>query len=491
MEENKKSNILLLIVLFVVFISLIGIAVYFYFFDKDEEKKVLNDDYGLYTYKSNKSELKLIDNKYLIDYQSGKIMDLKLNTLYDGDEVFSFAVTGVDGNLYLVDNNDSFLDYQNYDDIVVYKYSDNKITKVMEYEFDEDAGKYPGFVIYQEDGNDYLYGVYDRIHSTIDSHKINLLDGTIVDLGENSLVSNILSLGVETAIFIDNKDYLVITNDAEYAIYDVKNKTNIVEFGKYSDINYHKNDTYKVTSNLKEGIIKYNGEVVLEPIYDFINDYIVIKDDQMALLSTDNKIISEFITREYADNNEMSYIDNLKVGNKYYIGDFNYDQRGKLYVFEMDGSYKYYDVNSYSVNEDYSWIYYENTLSIYDKDFKKLYDFKVDNLNDVFKYENCLVVEYYLSEDEAKVGTKFFDLKDGSEKSKFDSIIKNYGKYSLKVDTSNSMINIYENDKEVGSFSLSSSINILEEIDGNLYVLSIGYNGDYINSNYLSIIKKS
>ena len=71
-----------------------------------------------------------------------------------------------------------------------------------------DNNLYNSIIYYIENDTEYLYGVvqYGINHGST----LNLLNGSVIDLGDLSIVGYNLVLGVQDSIDITNRDYIVL-----------------------------------------------------------------------------------------------------------------------------------------------------------------------------------------------------------------------------------------------------------------------------------------
>ena len=79
------------------------------------------------------------------------------------------------------------------------------------------------------------------------------------------------------------------------------------------------------------------------------------------------------------------------------------------------------------VEKDFVWSYIDDTLTIYDMNFNKLYDVSVSNVGDVEKHGTYLVVDYYKDTETSVESQMYIDYSTGEVKDNIEDIKVNYG----------------------------------------------------------------
>ena len=125
-EKKQKSFIMTEIKSFLAILLIIGMSVLFVFLfynfaepikkfkDKDgEETKVVeSSEYKTLSYKaSDNRKLRVLNDTYVLEYEDNtlyKVLDIDGNVLFEGNEVYTDIVVGVDDELYLTLKSESF-----------------------------------------------------------------------------------------------------------------------------------------------------------------------------------------------------------------------------------------------------------------------------------------------------------------------------------------------------------------------------------------------
>ena len=504
------DEFLAFLVIIIVICLVIGGAYYWYnnYYEekediKAEEHEVLNTEYKVVSYTSEKDNIVIVNDNYLVEYNKDKskiykVMDRSLNVLFDGELEASTLLPGVDGSLYAYNDEDA----ESENLITLYKFKDDEFVIVKEI---SDVGYYYSSIV-NKDNNGYYYlmGFYGEENSDQSKSTVYLLDGTSNEIENTLLVGDFNRGSTDTSVVSRNKDYVVVQDvkTKKYGLYDI-NANQLVIDTSYNELRCTFNNNFVVNKEGLTGILNDKSKKVLDYQYDFIDIqdgyYVVGKNNKLGIMDKDYKMITGMdfdfqVTnsiRNYSytkSNTFMSYkvndmillVTNVNDG----IMSFN---NHKAYLISSNGEYEtitetsiYYDdkhnfMYSYDINTD--------VYTIYDLDNDKIidsYEVSLDNYElkkvDIVKFNDSTIL----------INDKIYiDYKENKEVEIEDSYIDSYtfDIYSVKFDAENKKMSLYALD------SLKSSFDC--EVDDEYYVRNDGTFYFIIGNSYYSIEKIS
>ena len=323
----------------------------------------------------------------------------------------------------------------------------------------------------------------------------------------NNTISNMYDSITE--ITFDNKtySYLLLSIDEKNEIMNLQTDEiieldekiiYIVDPYEYKDNRkYIKNDKYLITANNgKYGIIDYNGNIILDLIYDYIkiidNGFIIKENNKFGIINENKEYILKPEYQEIFD-----YKNNLviKKDNKYAIIN---DKKETIIDYEIDYTEQL---------EDYLIIIKNNKLGIF-KDNKILLNYQIETKNDqitAYLYNNDIHIKTYDKTIKTYIINKdtIKQTIDGNLKTinitdyKTDEItnILNEYTYTTKITDNKLNLTIYNKDYDKHyEYNLELKNNNIEptltkNYSNNNYKLHLETN-DYLETYYFDLNKK-
>lgn len=421
--------------------------------------------------------LRIINNKYLIEYDADaiyKIMDLDLNVLYEGNEEDEYyLIEGINNQLYAY----SIMEVENSAVINLYVLENEKLVEVKEF---AKNGVY--YVPLIDDnyligivGNDcYLNDELEDVCST----EIFTLDDKEQVLEEYSVIGD-LNLGTSdtTPIYTRNSNYVSIYNtmNEKYGLYDLVNHKIIIK-ANYEQLYTTYGDDFVVVKDDRMGIVDKKLKKLVPFEYDFIdinsNHYVLSKNNKLALMDKEYNFVTDF------DINYVNYSD-VSINNGYVYRDSLF-RINSFTSFKIDDGYVL--VNKITGQDGYGYlsdelIYVENKENIKILKNKEFFGYEDILYSYSFKdgklviYNNDLEVKYsidlssYDYEDYPSVmlvngntimvtldSELYFDYESGQEIDNILDVTYNIGNLELQYTNKDNTVKVYESDKVIASY---------------------------------------
>jgi hypothetical protein len=478
--------------------------------NKDEIIIKDNEKYNVLSYVSEvkDSSLKLINNKYLVEYSGKnitKIMDIDLNILYESDEDEKYIVSeGVDGNFYAYTNSDLEEGLV----LNLYVLENEKLVEVKEF---AKTGVY--YVPLYTDN--YLVGIVGN-NCYLNEDLVSVCDTSLFTLDEKErTLSNLyiegdlkLGTGKEAPIYTRSSKYVVFKDITlgKYGLYDLI-KDEIIIKPSYDDLYTTYNSSYVATKDGKTGIIDKKLKKLVDFSYDFIDInkdyYIVSKDNKLALLDSNYQLFTgfDFNYYNYTDNSinggynsRDSLVNNnsfasLKLNDKYILVNNIKNQIGytyiadNVYLIENNKLLKELSVNSFGV-EDLLYSYSIDTgkLIIYDESLNE------KNVIDLSDYDYNKYPTIGLINGNTVIITMdsdiYYDFETGNEVDDIQDVSYNVNDLVLNYKHKDGKVVVLDDGEEVVSYSYDPLLhkkpyNIID--DNSFY---------YLNHNSFVLIEK-
>jgi len=483
--NNKKEDIIVNMILAMIGINIILISILLYnktikdrFIDNKEDYvpkiKTNYERVNLVNYKNGDGEIKY--NK----------TDNKIYSYLNECNNEIYTLIGEYGNIYPTSDN------------IISNYDKNKINSYT-INFDENEKKY----YYINETNKEKSELYNYISiAWYDENKSNHIimydefKYYILNVNNNDLIEldNNLSILINSEQYYD-KNYLIIkNNDNKYGI--INYDGNVIIEPIYDNIKILEN-SFVVKLNNKVGIINKN-EILVPLEYQYIfkegNYFITFKNNKIGVLNENYQTIVEniintnlkdptclfddckldYMIEQYE--NKLYILNNISdTENNYLINNKGIENvlTNELKKIYKDNKIKYFYETNYNGNHIY--------LTIYDLDFEEYYRLELYNSNNNYELsitniENTnyytINIENYEKED-ITYNTYYIDLFNSKKITELDALYKyfdnGYG-YTLDI---NGILKIYKNDKLLDSFT-----NINGYL-GNYYFFSNSISGKY------------
>lgn len=470
-EELRSFFILLVVILAVVF------GVWYWYtnvYDKKDNIPAKKEENVVNQYKSYKytvasnHKLDVLNDKYVIEYDDDyiyKVMDVKTNVLFEGEEEFDFYIEGSDGNIYIV--LDSEADTENI--VNIYKLDNKKFTEVKEL-FVENVYFVP--IQYEEikgSGNYITLGFtgtrysYDTELNEENTTFVYSLDGDEYELDNYQLIGDTKGNNSYESIVTYNKDKIIFYvsetySDKSYGLLKLSDGEVIIK-PQYDGL-YTNGSNYIAVKDGKAGIITDKLKKIVNFDYDFIADYgtyyVVSKNNKMAIMDEKYNLVTDFVFDYQASSNNVSYVyngvntfDSYKINDKYILSinnleldnNLQYD-KSETYIINKNGKYTTIEANKFFVNSSSGLIYaYSNSsrvVTLFDSELNELYKINLNNYDfsglPKVKLINGNTLEIKLDSSiyyDYETGEEINDIKDFS--ALINDITINYDKKNKKL----------------------------------------------------------
>lgn len=398
-------------------IGLVCFGVYYWYthyYNKDDkgvkyekvEKQIAEYKTVKYSLMNEQDYLTVVNDKYLIerdDTKIYKIMDLKSNVLFEGEETITNIYEGTNGNIYIT--RESGLSFENI--VELYELKEGKFEKTKTL---SDVSVIFNPIVYKDDeGKEKLVGfagLYTGVNETLETTsetEIYTIDGEEYNLEKYYIVGdNESKKEKDTIITYDDKYlifYEIVNNKKKYGIYNIKEQKVVIE-PQYDGLHTN-NLNYIAIKNGKAGIISSKLKKIVDFQFDFIDRqdgyYIVCKNNKMAIMNEDYKLVTDFIYDYQASDKNIDYsyyldkdyintFASAKINDKYILSTNNGEDKGYRYdkhntfIINSNGSYETVATSKFVVSPNSSLIYaydeQNKKYTIYDQDIKELY--KID-----------------------------------------------------------------------------------------------------------------
>lgn len=428
-EENKESKFkkvlseLKSFLFIVIIIGVIGGGTWYWYThiydggNKKDAPAITTKDGNIYSYSSSAkhADLSVLGN-YLIEREDNyvtKIMDLKTEILFEGQQECNSFYLGVDGALYLV--LDEFGENEN--TVTVYKLDDEELKEVFSI---SKLGVYYAPILYESKDGDRLIGfaghyyTQDEYGDDVDTEYISLINGSNYEVENIDLFGNSIRLGVSDEIYTGSDRYVITYKEANeeyiYGLYDLKEGKEVIE-PTYEIMKEIDGNRYVVQKNNKAAIIDVNRKILLDYKYDFIdvNDgfFVVGKGNKLAIMDDKYNLVTDFVFEAQSGSKDTEFeyeyyyccanaptFVAYKIGDKYVLvtnnrdyGYFEYDKH-EAYFINSDGKYDTLVESEFSaengliyakVDDNKFVIYNDNLTEKYELSFEK-YDFNIYDL---------------------------------------------------------------------------------------------------------------
>ena len=436
-----------------------------------------NVEVASYTTELENGTLRVINNKYLVEYDADaiyKIMDLDLNVLYEGNEEDKYyLIEGVNNQLYAY----SITEVENSAVINLYILENEKLVEVKEF---AKTGVY--YVPLIDDnyligivGNDcYLNDVLEDVCST----DIFTLDEKEDVLEEYSVIGD-LNLGTSntTPIYTRNANYVSIfnTKNEKYGLYDLANHKIIIK-SNYEQLYTTYGDAFVVAKDDRMGNIDIKLKKLVPFEYDFIDinssHYVLSKNNKLALMDNEYNLINDFDIDyvNYSDvsiNNGYVYRDSLfrtnsftsfKIDDGYVLGNkitgqdgYGYLSNELIYVKDKE-KIKVLKNKEYFGYEDilYSYSFKDGKLVIYNSDLEVKYSIDLSSY-DYEDYPSVILVNgntIMVTLD----SELYFDFESGQEIDGILDVTYNIGDLVIQYTNEDNTVKVYEGDKVIAKY---------------------------------------
>lgn len=410
LDELKAFFILALII--VVFV-LGGWYWYTHVYDGGKPRESVKEEKNVDEYKTAKyvvadgRELSVLNDKFLVEYDSKniyKVMDMKTNVLFEGEEAYSYFTEGIDGNFYAISDADA----DNENILTIFKLSNKKLEKVKEL---MSSGVYFTSIVYRENENSehsYTLGFsgtrfsYDEDMNEQNTTFLYTLEGKEYELSNYSLVGDEVRLDVADPVVTYDKNHIIVGSKSTYAemvygVYDLSADAIIIK-PQYEGL-YTNKGNYIAIKDGKAGIVTDKLKKIVDFQYDFIamfdDYYVVSKQNKMAIMDASYKLVTDFSFAYQKTSEDIPYsykvccsgmntFTSYKVGEKYILvtnhleleREIQYDKH-ETYVIDESGQYKTIVASQFVVSPETGLIYaYDNIkkiVTVYDSSLEELY----------------------------------------------------------------------------------------------------------------------
>ncbi len=512
--DEIKAFLILAIIIIVVIVG--GWYWYTHIYTEDKkpavkEEKIV-DQYQAFKYTvADSHNLDVLNNKYLIEYDDHyiyKVLDMKTNVLFDGEEEYSYYIEGEDGAFYLIKNDEA----ENENIVTISKLDDKKFKE--EKQLMESAVYYIPIIYEDENGHYITLGFsgtkysYDEEMNEKNTTYVYNLNGKEYELINYQFVGDKkLTEPFEAIITYDKENIIVGTSETyanmRYGLLDLANGNTIIN-PQYDGL-YTDGDNYIAIKNNKAGVITEKLKKIVNFEYDFIAKYdgyyVVSKNNKMAIMNNEYDLITEydFDYQSKTDGSLYSYtdwntIDSYRVNDKYVLITNNRELEDNIkyensitYIIDKNGQSKSVQANKFSVNKEDGLIYaYDNinrNVSIYDSNLDEMYKISLNNYDFAGIPEISLINGNTI---EIKLDSSiYFDYEDGHE-------IEDIKDFSLLI---NGITVNYDKQNKEMIYSSSSKeiarINIDVSEDSNNYFIELNDKAFYYSTTeqYLYIEK--
>ncbi len=281
--------------------------------------------------------------------------------------------------------------------------------------------------------------------------------------------------------YIIASTYDVNDEDEKYGLIDYDG--NVILDLIYDDlVNYKNDDAYIASKNNKYGIINSKGEIIEDFIYEYIYNYynytIFVKNNKIGIKYNDKLIVD--YTIQYSDSNNYTLDYDLIDGNLYLFkritsnkNSQTYWNKSVVYRITKKGIDKTLENNletitSYDENDDEIKYFYkvsENNnkllITIYDTYLIEYYSFSIpyqkayDYNIEFSKYNNSEIYELYLSYDVEGVKHKYYyiDLFNSKMIKEKDALITYLKNGYSFVLDNDNKLTIYKKDEIIAEFN--------------------------------------
>ena len=526
-EKKQKSFIMTEIKSFLAILFIIGMSVLFVFLfynfaepikkfkdnDGEETKVVESSKYKTISYKaSDNRKLEVLNDTYVLEYDDNtlyKVLDMDGNLLFEGNEVYTDIVVGVDDELYLILMNSEVTEEDGL--FEVYKFENKRLEEILN--LSEEGFEYTPF-FYNKNGIKKLLGVvgekyfYDDDYQYDTKSKVYLLNDKEYELDDIRFVGDTVRLAVDEPIYTYDSRYVVVVDtydEYKYGIYDLKTGDMVINT-KYDGLYTTYDGNYIAIKDKKAGIVNLKSKILVDFKYDFISDhngfYVVCKDKKLGIVNYEFKeVVKPIFAYQEVENYGFSYrpccgsnisFDAYKYKDKYIltvnVDEIYNDLKYKVhesYVISEDGEYTTIVANEFAIIGDFIYGYDKESKKyiIYDSTFAEKgyidisgYDFENNPILSVVN-ENTIIVE--LDSD------LYYDLSTLEEITSIKDASYIDGKIEFKYLNDSKEVTLKVNGEKVSSYKYDPSqyYKFYNKVSDKLYY--------YVTDNTYVMVRKS
>lgn len=470
MEREKVNQYIvvgiILALLFIV-VSFIVYSIYNQRVNTENEIKVkLNQIY------SADYRLTVLDDNYFIGSYSKSLVNDKINVIIDskGTEIVKNIDEITYDNIFKMKNG-NYLIYNNIDNrLNCYIFDGSSINYFKSYE----NVIYAKPLIYINGDEEYIIGF-----ASIEDNNLNLFD---LESNEKAVLENksiMADYNVEGVYYTFNEKYLVVKdNDGFMGVVDKTGKQ-VIDYQYKNIVNTNNNSFIAISKKNKYGIIDSENKTIVNFNYDVIarfNEYyLFVKGNKMALYDREYSNLTDFKMNYdsligYDFRSKVNSIDLYKIDDNIVVLNNNrelnngteYDKHN-LYVISDNRIKKNITQTGFDCRDVIYTIDKNHTISIYNKDFESVLEFKIEDLN---KIEGIKVVDsdiyqikYLNSEEQSK--TYYINEKGEEVEFNYGDILAFREQYRLVEEVKENKHNVILYNKEYEKVSELTGENIM------------------------------
>ncbi len=467
-----------------------------------QEQEKLNSEYRIVSYSSPTGNISVLNDNYVIDYNKDnskvtKILDRELNTLFEGELEVTKVIPSTDGTIYAYLDEDA----ESENLVTLYKLVDGEFEKIKEI---GTLGYYFSPIVYTTNGNNsYLLGFYGEENSDATDSVIYNLNGDKSELHGYSLVGDYNRSSSDAEIRTRNKNYIVAKSlsSKRYGLYNL-NDNQLTFEALYDELHCTFDDNFVAKKDNYTGILNIKSKKVVDFQYDFIDIqkgyYVVSKDNKLAIMDSDFKLLTGF-DFDYQTNNYYKAYSYTKANSfvSYKIND--------MYLLvtnnnEKSGSYNKH--TAYLIKNSGAYTEIVETYIEYDKDSNFLYSYddntdvytiyEIDNENILNSYEislngyilNNVTISKY-NDEIVRINNDIYINFKTNEEVEGLTYTKDYSfdTYKVSLDYENAKGLIYTGDVITSTYKCNSKDNYVVREDNTFYII--------LENDYISIEKIS
>ncbi len=449
-EERNRYILIFVVVIMLLIIIILGICVYLNKKSSDKVvslKQVYVSDYDLYP----------LDDSYFYGIKDNT---LKLIVKSNGNEVY-LSDNGVYFEYLYPMSDDKYMFYGIKNNVLKgYSFDGEEVKEFIQI----DDVKYIMPILYEDIDSTIIIGF---IENKDDKTYLYSLDGSIKkELNDIDVIGDSF---IDYKYYVHDRDNIVIKKDDKYGTMDFLGNINID--CKYQDVYSYTDNRFVVKYKNKYGIIDETEKVLIPIKYNIIKafkDGVLLGNKKLALYDSSLNRISKMEINSNINNYIIREDNSLrldKVKDMYLISN-NYQEDLNDYIYHYHDLYILKNNKMKSINEigysidNVKFTYDKDVLTIYNKDFVKIKDIKIniDNIRNVYKLDDNYYIEYV---NNSKIKYKVINEKGEKVNNKYGKLLI-YDKDYYGYKKGNKFYLVDKDDK------------VLEETTGNDIIIS-GY----------------
>ena len=476
----KKSTIIINLLLASCIISILILSMYAYISDLKSNNKHKFDIIPKIVEDFDTSELKLI-NDYENDYTSIYYNEKSKEIIgkIDDDEKEEYDVIGKYGKLYNspihIENSSIELEDNKYGNYTIEKDENDKYYLIEKNGFTTKSYELIVPVYYKL--NDILKVDYLFLKDKTTSYLLNIKDNKMNNLNEKY---DLIKINNNKTDIYNNPKYLIAKKNNKYGLIEY-NGDKVLDF-IYDELdNYSSKNEYIIKKDKLYGMINSKGEFIINNSYDDIkeieNYIILLKNNRISILYNNKIIVDETIVYNYSKLPENIHIidDNLYIITSIDAEEFSksFLENSGSYLINKEGKIKKIDgylngINKIKENykEELSFLYSINEnntkllITIYDLDFYQYYAFSIP-YDKAYKYslsiDNIINTSFYkvkLTYEVSKELNNYYYIDLFKSKTVEESVLLKYfdNGYSFILNDNN-ILKIYKNEELISEYS--------------------------------------